>query len=248
MVTTPGLTPEEQAPINHFGRIVGALFSPQATFQDIVRRPSWIAPIVLFSLLGLGFSWVMNQRVDWESFIRQQAEKSSRFAQLSEEQKQRALAPQTKYAPIFAYVIGLLGAPLLALILASVYLGAFNLFAGAGLRFAQSFGIAAHALLPTVIASVLGIITMLLKSRGEVDPERLLASNVAVLLPGDAPRWQVALGSSLDIFWIWTLILLGVGFAAANPKKVSTGKGIGIVFAIWAVWLLVKVGWAAAFS
>lgn len=51
-----------------------------------------------------------------------------------------------------------------------------------------------------------------------------------------------------DIFWIWALVLLAVGFAAANPKKISTGKGVGTVFAIWAVWLLAKVGWAAAFS
>jgi hypothetical protein len=248
MTTTPTQAPEAQGPVNPIGRMFGALFSPKAAFEDIARRPSWIAPMALFCILGLGFAWVMNQRVDWEGFIRQQAEKSTRFAQLSEQQKQRALEPQTKYAPMFAYAIGLLGSPVLVLILAGVYLGAFNLFAGAGLRFGQSFGITTHALMPSVIASLLGIVTMLLKSRGDVDPERLLASNVAALLPGDAPRWQVSLGSSLDIFWIWVLVLLGVGFAAANPKKISAGKGIGIVFGIWVVWVLVKVGWAAAFS
>ncbi len=246
MATTPA--PEAQAPVNHFGRMLDVLFSPKQTFEDIARRPSWLAPMALFCILGLGFAWVMNQRVDWGSFIRQQAEKSSRFAQLSEQQKQRALEPQTKYAPMFAYAIGLLGSPILVLVMAGVYLGAFNLFAGAGLRFGQSFGITTHALMPSVIASVLGMVTMLLKSRGDVDPERLLASNVAALLPGDVPRWQVSLGSSLDIFWIWVLVLAGAGFAAANPKKISAGKGIAVVFAIWAVWLLVKVGWAAAFS
>ncbi len=246
MATIP--TPEAQAPINHFGRMMGALFSPKATFEDIARRPSWIAPIVLLTILGLCLSYMMNQRVDWNSFIRQQAEKSPRFAQLSEEQKQQALGPQTKYAPMIAYAFGLLGPGVFAVILALIYWGAFNLLTGAGLRFGGSFGIAAHAFVPSALASVLAIVTMYLKRPGEVDPERLLASNVAVLLPGDAPQWQVSLGQSLDIFWIWVLLLLATGFAAANPKKVSLGKAVGIVFGLWAVWLLLKVGWHLAFS
>jgi hypothetical protein len=175
MVTTLISTPEERAPINHFGRIVGALFSPKATFQDIARRPGWAAPIVLFSLLGLGFSWVMNQRVDWESFIRQQAEKSPRFAQLSEDQKQRAIGMQAKIAPMIGYGFGLCGPALVALILAGIYLG-------------------------------------------------------------------------VDLFWIWALMLMGIGYASTNPMKISTGKAVGLVVGPWAVWVLVKVGWAAAFS
>lgn len=240
--------PEAQAPVNHFGRLFGVLFSPRPTFEDIARRPSWVAPIVLLSILGLGVGGVMNQRVDWESFIRQQAEKSPRFAQLSEDQKQRTIGTQAKIAPMITYGFGLLGSALVALILAGIYLGVFNLFAGAGLRFGQSFGIVSHALMPSAIASVLAILTMLFKSHGDVDPERILASNVAALLPSEAPRWQVSLGSSLDLFWIWVLILMGIGYASADPKKVSTGKAVGFVVAPWAVWVLVKVGWAAAFS
>ncbi len=71
MAGTPTPGPETQVPINHFGRMVGVLFNPKPTFQDIAGRPSWVAPIVLLALLGLGLSWVMNQRVDWESYIRQ---------------------------------------------------------------------------------------------------------------------------------------------------------------------------------
>lgn len=248
MATSVTPVPEPQAPINHFGRMFGVLFSPRQTFEDIAHRPSWVAPILLLSILGLGVGTVMNQRVDWESFVRQQAEKSSRFAQLSEDQKQRTIGMQAKIAPMIAYGSGLLGSAFVALVLAGVYLGVFNLFAGADLRFGQSLGIVSHALMPWAIASVLAILTMLFKSSGDVDPEHILASNVAALLPSEAPRWQVSLGSSLDLFWIWALILMGIGYASANPKKISTGKAIGLVVGSWAVWLLVKVGCVAAFS
>ena len=32
---------------NSFARIFGVLFSPKATFQSIVRRPTWLVPIML---------------------------------------------------------------------------------------------------------------------------------------------------------------------------------------------------------
>jgi len=245
MATIPSPALEQPAEIGAFGRMLGALFNPQATFADVAHKPTWIAPIVLLAALGLVFSFVMNQRVDWESYIRQQAEKNPRFAQLSEEQKQRALGPQTKFAPVTAYVIGGLGSAFFALFLALVYWGAFNLFAEAGLGFGPSFAIAAHALMPSVIVSPLGILTMYLKNPGEVDPQNVLASNIGALLGSDAPRWLQSLSSSLDVFWIWMLLLLAVGFSAANPKKIPLGKGLGIVFGLWAVWVVAKVGWAA---
>ena len=31
---------------NSFARIFGVLFSPKATFQSIVRQPTWVVPII----------------------------------------------------------------------------------------------------------------------------------------------------------------------------------------------------------
>jgi len=240
--------PQEQVPINHVGRLIGALVSPKQTFEEIARRPSWVAPIVLLTILGLIVSFALNQRMDWGSYIRQQAEKSPRFAQLSEDQKQNALATQVKLAPFFSYLIGALATAISVLILALVYWGAFSLLAGANPGFGKSFGIVSHAFVPTVIATGLAIVTIFLKRPGDVDPEHLLASNLGALLGSDAPRWQMSLATSLDIFWIWVLILLAVGFSATNPKKVSAGKAAGIVFGLWIVWLAAKVGWAFIWS
>jgi Yip1 domain len=248
MAGTATPAPEAQASLGTFGRLTGVLFNPKPTFADIARRPSWIAPIVLLSLLGIGVGYVMNQRVDWGTFIRQQAEKSSRFAQMTDQQKDQALAPQIKYAPAFTYAVGLLATFIIAVILAGVYLGAFKLSAGSELNFGKSLAIVSHALMPSAIASVLGIITMLLKQPGDVNPQNFLVSNVGALLSNDAPRWEASLGASLDIFWIWTLILLAIGYSATNPKKLSTARAAGFVFGIWVVWVLVKVGWAVAFS
>src|SRR5712691_3248497 len=42
MATTPAPAPEPQASISPFGRIIGVLFSPKSTFEDIARKPSWV--------------------------------------------------------------------------------------------------------------------------------------------------------------------------------------------------------------
>jgi hypothetical protein len=49
------------------------------------------------------------------------------------------------------------------------------------------------------------------------------------------------------LFWFWTMALLAIGYAAANPKKISTGSAFAVVVGMWVVWVLVKVGFAAAF-
>ncbi len=245
MATMPAVAPEAQDPINHFGRIAGVFVSPRKTFESIARRPSWIAPVLLMTIIGLFVAGLLNQRMNWGSYIRQKAEQNARFAQLSEEQKDRALGTRAKYAPMLSYGIGGLGSLLAVLVLALIYLGVFNLFCGAGLRFATSFGIAAHGYLPSVLAGILVLITLPLKAYGEVDPEHILASNLGAFLGSDNPKWLQTLGTSLDIFWIWILALFAIGYSAANPKKIKTATAFGVVFGLWAVWVLCKVAWAA---
>lgn len=40
-------TPAPPTSDNSFSRIFGVLFSPKPTFESIVRRPTWIVPVIL---------------------------------------------------------------------------------------------------------------------------------------------------------------------------------------------------------
>jgi hypothetical protein len=238
----------EPARIGAFGRIFGVLFSPGETYADIVRKPSWLAPVILLGILSLGFAWVMNQRIDWGEYIRARAEQNPRFAQLSEEQKRQALDPQIKFTPPTVYVFAVLGTPIVALLWGVVLMLAFNTMAGSGAKFGQAFGITTHACCMGVVSAPLGMLTMWLRAYGDVTPENMLASNLGALMSNESPAWLRSLGGSLDIFEFWFLALMAIGFSAVNKKKAPTGKAIGIVFGVYVVWVLVKVGWAAAFG
>jgi Yip1 domain len=245
MATTPAPAPEAQKSISHFGRIFGALFSPKKTFAQIAERPSWLAPLLLMAILGTVVGAMLNTKMNWGDYIRHKAEESPRFAQLSEEQKDQALAPQVKFWSKFSYGIGAVVVPISALFFALIYWGAFNLFSGAVLRYGSAFGITAHAFLPTTIQSILAMVILPLKSYGDVDPESIVATNVKAFLSEGSPKWLGSLGSSLDLFWIWCMVLTAIGFTAANPKKIKPGTAYSVVFGLWGVWVLAKVAWAA---
>jgi hypothetical protein len=87
-----------------------------------------------------------------------------------------------------------------------------------------------------------------LKDPANVDLQNLVASNPGAFLAGDAPKWLAALLTSIDIFAIWNIALVGVGFSAINPKKLSFGKAFSIVLVLWIFYVAVKVGVIALLS
>ena len=105
-------------------------------------------------------------------------------------------------------------------------------------------GAVSHAFVPLIISSLLAIIILLIKPHSDVDPEHFLASNLGAFLPDEASKPLVALGQSLELFWIWTLALVALGFSAASPKKIKPAGAFLTVYGMRAVWVLGKVPWA----
>jgi hypothetical protein len=248
MATTPVPAPEAQASLRPFARVIGVFFSPGKTFEDIVRKPSWLLPVALSTVLGLLVCFSINQRINWRDFMNQQIEKSPRAAQLSSEQKQQQIEAGAKFAPISTYVFGTLGPVLIALIVALIMWGAYSLLGGVSTNFGTAFGITAHAFLTGLVSSPLFILILYLKPYGTADLDNPVAANLAALLPDESAKWLVALCKSIDIFVIWTLILLAIGFAAINPKKLKGAKSFTVAFTVWAVFVVCRVGWAFIFS
>ncbi len=249
MATTPTPVPEAPAAaISPFGRVIGIFFSPKATFEDIVRKPSWLLPIVLSTVVGLLVGIAINQRVNWRDFVGQQIDKSPQAAQMSPEQKEQRVEAGAKFAPISTYIFSAVGPLLAALIVGLIMWGAYSLLGGISTNFSTAFGITAHAFLTGLVSSPLFILTLYLKPFGTADFDNPLAANLAAILPEDSAKWLFALCKSIDIFTFWTLILLAIGFAALNPKKLKGAKSFTIAFSVWAVYVLCRVGWAFIFS
>jgi hypothetical protein len=242
--SVPGASFEPQASISPLGRIIGVLFSPKATFEDIARKPGWVLPVLLSTVMGILVTAALNQRVDWRDVISQQIEKSPRASNLSAEQKQQQIELGSKISANIVYAVGVVGSILFALVVGAVMMLAYNLLGGAGASFSQSFGIAAHTLVTGLVSTPIFLLVLFLKPKGTIDPENPVVTNLAAFLPDESAKWLVALCKSIDIFTLWTLVLLAIGFAAVNPKKLRGSKSYAIAFSVWGAVVVVKVLWA----
>jgi hypothetical protein len=250
MATTPvsAAVPDAQPSLSPVARIFGVLFSPRKTFEDIVRKPSWVAPVVVSTVLSIMAVVTLNQRVNWREYIVQQIEKSPQAAQMSADQKQQRAEVGAKFAVTIVYVAGVLVPICFALLVGLVMMGAYNLFAGAGARFATSFAIVAHAAMVGIVSTPLFLLVLFLRPYGTIDPDNPVVTNLGALLPDESAKWLVTLCKSLDIFTIWILILIAIGFAAVNSKKLKGAKSFTIAFTVWATYVVLHVGWAFIFS
>jgi hypothetical protein len=248
MSSSPAVAAEAPESANSLGRIFGAFFSPKATFQAIARRPTWLAPIILLSLVSLGLVGLFGHRVGWRAFFEKQDANSSRFEQASPEQQRQTLEGQVKYGPPFVYATAAISTMVAALIIAAVLLGVFNGLGGSRFSFKTSLGIVAHAWMPGLILGLLGVLVLFVKDPSTIDLQNLVASNAGAFLSSNSPKWLAAMLTSLDVFSFWYMILMAIGYSAAAPKKLSFAKAFFTIFGLWFVYVLVKVGLTAAFS
>jgi hypothetical protein len=239
-ISTP--PPDAPAEIGTVGRLIGAIVNPKPTFESIVRRPDWIVPIILGCLIFMAVVAAFTYRGGWPSFFEKQAASNSRMEQMSPDARQSMIDKQVKIAPTFGYVEGLVLPFLSVLIVSGVLLGAFTVMGATKTDYKTSLAIAAYAGLPWVIQGLLGVLVIFLRDPSTVDLQNLVASNPGAILANDAPKWLVALLSSIDLFAIWNIALIGLGFSVTNPKKLSFGKAFSVVFVLWLFYVAVKVG------
>jgi hypothetical protein len=249
---TPSTSPAAAGSDSSFGRIFGVLFSPKSTFESIVRRPTWILPLILVVCVSFTVIFIFGQRVGWRSFMIRQDQQSARaqkqMESMTAEQREKMIDTQTKLARMITYPAVVLGTFIYAVIIAAVLMLAFNLIHGTKMRFVPSLGIVSYSWVPGIIGGLLAIVILFMKDPSTVDLEHLVASNGGAFLGDDSPQWMVTLLTAFDLFIFWNMILMAFGFSAADPKKISFGKALGTVVGVWLIYVIVKVGLVAAFS
>lgn len=250
---------EEPARLGPLGRLTGTIFSPGETFADVNRKPTWLAPMIIAIVTVLASSFFFQWRVkpDWDQITRNQIKKRMERSNqsLTEEQMQQQVNIGKTIAKFFP-IIGAVFTPIVYLIVAGIFaLGL--MFIQAKTTFKKILSVVSWSYV-AVFGIVSAIVTMAslmvrdeesLRSIDPTQPAGIVPTNLAAFLPDNASAVVKSLAGSLDIFSIWILILLTIGFAAiAGSRKISTGKTGRLVFGFWALFVLVKAGWAAIFG
>lgn len=241
----------EPAPagMGEFSRISGVFFEPSKTFQDIAARPKWLVPFLLIVLASIVYMALYTQHVGWERMIRHQIETSSRTAQLTPEQREQAIATQTRLGPILGYAGSVIGVTVYYLVAAGVLLGIVAGMMSAPVKFKQVFAIMCYAGLTGLVYMALSIVVMFLKNPDDFNMQNPLVFNPGAFMePTTSSKFIYSLATSIDLFSFWSIFLIATGLKAAAGKKLSFGGALFAVILPWAVYVLAKSSLAGMFS
>jgi hypothetical protein len=97
MSEASGELPAPAAEVGALARIPGMLFSPGKTLDSIARKPTWLAPRVLWTAASFGVVVVLLPRIDFERMTREKIERSGQT--ISKEGLQSISSSRRRSAP-----------------------------------------------------------------------------------------------------------------------------------------------------
>lgn len=218
-------------PMSEGARILNTFIAPSKTFTDLRRSAAWWGPWILISVFSIAFMLTVSKQVTFEQASKNQIEHSTKraeqFDKLPPDQQQKQLQLSAKIFGFFAY-----GSPVLILfyfLIATVALWAtFKVGAAADTSFGQAYAIMMYGSLPGLIGAALGIVSLFAGVSPEgFDINNPVGTNLAYYLdPETTGKFIRAMASTFDVLSIWTVILIGIGYASTSKVKRSTAIAI----------------------
>ena len=239
---TAPLPPATEA-LSPVAAVVGTFSKPSETFGRLVARPTWWLPLVLYAAVAMGTSLLLGPKVDWErsaqEAMAQQAERSGRA--IPPEAIPRVAGfmklTMTAGAPVFVAIV--------AFAMPAVLWGAARAFGGE-VGYAQTISLWLHANLPGVVKGVVSVPVILSLADASLNMKSVgtcLKSNVAAFLPETASQALQTFGSFLDLFTLWSLVLVVIGFR--KIPGLPKGAAVAIPVGLFAFVVLALTGLAA---
>jgi hypothetical protein len=224
---------------NPLQSVGSVLFSPESTFRSLAVRPRWLPALLVLLLSAFAVSIVLTPKMDMKQVILDALEKQGRELTPTQVDQQVNLMKKVGMG------VQLVLQPAFYLLAAAVFLVLLRLL-GSEIDYRRSLAVTVHGMLPLVIGALLMIPVVLSRasvSVEEVQGSRLLKSNLAAFAPDGTGKMALALYSSLDIFTLWSVFLLAVGYQVVG--KVSAKAAWGTVLALWAIAIGFKLAMAA---
>jgi hypothetical protein len=251
MATAPLAPPSapsvpEPGALSQGARIVNTFIAPSKTFTDLRRNASWWGPWLLISIFAILFVYSMDRQIGFDQISRNEIAHSPRadqFDKLPPEEQQKRLQVSDAIIRYLAY-----GFPVTILfyfaVSTLVLWATFKVVAGADVSFKTAYAIIFYASLPGIIGSILGTISLF----AGVNPEGFnvnnpVATNPAYFMDRSGNKFIYTMASGLDVLVIWSIVLMGIGFACTSKVKRSTA--IGIVAGWYIFWKLITAALAA---
>ncbi len=240
------LTPQPSS--SFWSNALDVFIAPGAAFARIARKPDFLAPLLVLIGASVAVSEGILAKIGMARIIRASIEHSSRGSTMTPEQVDEAVRRGAQFATVFGHVVAVLGPPVLLLVLAGLGLLVVNGVFGGEVRFKTAFTVTCYSRLVGVLEAVMALALVWFGDPENFNPQNPAPSNVGFFLhPFDTPKPLLALASSVDVFTLWSLVLLGIGLSAATEGKVKARGVVLTLLGFWLIYVLARVGLATLF-
>jgi hypothetical protein len=234
----------EAAPLSEGARIVNTFIAPSKTFADLSRNANWWAPFLLLVIVSTIFAYAVGTKVGYgkagENVLQMRPKQWDAIQSMKADERDRVMQKVEKQTMIGTYMAPVINLVVL-LIVAGVLLASFKFGVNAKVSYKVALAIVVYATLPGVVRYLLATLTLFAGiSPDAFNVQNPVATNLAILFnPTDNPVLYT-MGSMIDIFAIWTLVLTAIGFTCVS--KVKRGTALGIVFGWYIAFMLLITG------
>jgi hypothetical protein len=209
-------------------RILNLYFSPVETFKAVNEKPDWIVPISLSIVVIL----IMTTLAMPGIIIPDQMKRIEEMERLPEEAKAIQLERLQGALPYITTPVSIIIFSFILLFLQSGIFVLVFLILGNRTNFKKMLAVVSYSYLTGIPEIILKVVLMFVKKTARVYTSLVL---VFPNLDVKSPLFKVL--SRLDIFMIWHLALIALGCSIIYG--VSRKKSFGIIFGLWALWLIV---------
>jgi len=198
-------------------RLAGVVFSPYATYQQVAARPRILgALLTVLIVAGIATFTFLSTEVGQNAILDEQLAQMENFGFKPTEAQITLLEERAGYSRYFALAGSAVVIPVGMLVLAGLGLTVFNAGLGGNATFRQVFAVVAHSwflpMLQTVFVLPLNYATGSMAG----------STSLAVFLPMlDKSSFIARFLGQVDLFRIWWVVSLAIGFAALYKRKTS---------------------------
>lgn len=214
----------------------GALLEPGRTFVGLAARPTFVLALLVLVVLGAASVSVGFSKVDPQEMVRSLEEQGRELPPSMLEAPEKMMGFMKWSAVAGAAVVG----PLMYLAIAGIFLVVFRLL-GSEISYRQGLSVTLHGMLPMAVAALLGLVVGLLRAQislRELESGALLLSHLGFLAGEESGAVVRALLTSADLFSLWCIALLALGFELV--ARVSRAAAWGTVGLVWGLGIAVK--------
>jgi hypothetical protein len=230
------------APKGLAARLAGVLTSPRATYADIAARPRWFGALAVVAVAGAAAIFIfLSTEVGKQAMLDQQVRTLESFGvKLTDVQYDR-MEQGLRFAPYTGAAGQIVVLTLGALVVSGIALAIFNAVMGGDGTFKQVFAVVVHSGFALTISQLFGL--PLAYARETLSS----ATNLGVFAPFlDESSFAARLLGSIDLFQIWWITTLAIGFGVLYRRR--TGPIATTMFVVYGAIVLVIAAIRTALS